>query len=101
MSAAEIAALLNSAEVTGGEIRRAAIHLPKPLRAALYDETSSEHRTASGKFFEALVYEILLAESESRSCEKVTASHRINLLKSCVSHANTYKGSRPVVQWDQ
>ena len=65
MSAAEIAALLSNAEVTGGEIRRAAIHLPKPLRAALYDETSPEHRTASGKFFEALVYEILLAESEA------------------------------------
>lgn len=64
MSAAEIAALLQHAEVTGGEIRRAAIHLPKPLRAALYDETSPEHRTATGRFFEALVYEILIAESE-------------------------------------
>ena len=64
MSAAEIAALLRNAEVTGGEIRRAAIHLPKPLRASLYDETSREHRTAEGKFFEAFVYEMLLAEAE-------------------------------------
>ena len=65
MSAAEIAGLLTAAEISSGEIRRAAIHLPKPLRAALYDETSREHRTAVGEFFEALVYEILFSAGEA------------------------------------
>ena len=64
MSAADIARLISSAEISAGEIRRAAVHLSKPLRAALFSETSPEHRTASGKFFEALVYEVLLAEGE-------------------------------------
>lgn len=64
MSAAEVAELLNNAEISSGEIRRAAIHLPKPTRAALYDEESSLHRSAAGEFFEALVYEILLQEGE-------------------------------------
>lgn len=64
MSAAEVAELLNNAEISSGEIRRAAIHLPKPTRAALYDEESPLHRSAAGEFFEALVYEILLQEGE-------------------------------------
>lgn len=64
MSAADIARLISSAEISAGEIRRAAVHLSKPLRTALFSESSPEHRTASGKFFEALVYEILLAEGE-------------------------------------
>ncbi|HJJ31057.1 MAG TPA: hypothetical protein O0X97_02280 [Methanocorpusculum sp.] len=65
MSAADIARLISSAEISAGEIRRAAVHLSKPLRTALFSENSPEHRTASGKFFEALVYEILLTEGET------------------------------------
>lgn len=64
MSAADVAALISSAVVTSGEVRRAVHHLPKPLRSALYDSSSPLQRSASGEFFEALVYEILLAEGE-------------------------------------
>ena len=64
MSAADVARLIADAEISNSEIRRAAVHLPKPLRAALFSETAAEHRTAEGMFFEALVYEILLAEGD-------------------------------------
>ncbi len=74
MSAAEIARLLESAEISSGEVRRAAIHLPKPLRAALYDAESPQHRTAAGEFFEALVYEILLKEGEASTAVKTVAA---------------------------
>ncbi|HJJ86830.1 MAG TPA: hypothetical protein O0X17_00650, partial [Methanocorpusculum sp.] len=74
MSAAEVAELLNNAEIFSGEIRRAAIHLPKPTRAALYDEESPLHRSAAGEFFEALVYEILLQEGESSPAVETIAA---------------------------
>jgi len=64
MSASQIAQLISTAEISNSEIRRAAVHLSKPLRASLFSETSAEHRSASGKFFEALVYEVLLARAE-------------------------------------
>ncbi|MDO5847786.1 MAG: hypothetical protein Q4Q20_05810 [Methanocorpusculum sp.] len=65
MSAEDVARLITDAEISNSEIRRAAVHLPKPLRAALFSETAAEHRTAEGMFFEALVYEILLAEGDA------------------------------------
>ncbi len=65
MSASDLAALLNTADITPGEIRRAVHHMPKPLRAALYDETSPLHRSAAGEFFEALIYEMLLFAGEN------------------------------------
>ena len=65
MSAADVARLITDAEISKSEIRRAAVHLPKPPRAALFSETAAEHRTAEGMFFEALVYEILLAEGDA------------------------------------
>ena len=74
MSAAEVAELLNNAEIFSGEIRRAAIHLPKPTRAALYDEDSPLHRSAAGEFFEALVYEILLQEGETSPAVETVAA---------------------------
>jgi len=64
MTAETIACLLSEAEVTAGEIRRAVVHLPKPLRKCLYDPESPEHKTAEGTFFESLVYEMLLQEGE-------------------------------------
>ena len=68
MSAADVARLLSAPAVLPGEIRRAAVHLPKPLRKSLYDVSSPEHRTAEGIFFEALIYEMLLAEGETADC---------------------------------
>lgn len=65
MTAENVARIFDSATISTGLIRRSAIHLSKPLRAALYDEESPQHRTATGEFFEALVYEILLCESEN------------------------------------
>ncbi|HJJ55167.1 MAG TPA: hypothetical protein O0X50_03675 [Methanocorpusculum sp.] len=74
MSAPQIAQLISSAGISNSEIRRAAVHLSKPLRASLFSELSAEHRSASGKFFEALVYEILLAESATAdSIDKIAA----------------------------
>jgi len=67
MSADAVARLISNAEVTLGEIRRAVVHLPKPLRKSLYDVSSPEHKTAEGIFFEALIYEILLKEGEESS----------------------------------
>ena len=66
MSAAEVAELLNNAEIFSGEIRRAAIHLPKPTRAALYDEESPLHRSAAD--------EILLQEGESSPAVETIAA---------------------------
>ncbi|HJJ36014.1 MAG TPA: hypothetical protein O0X27_02430 [Methanocorpusculum sp.] len=74
MSASQIAQLISTAEISNSEIRRAAAHLSKPLRASLFSETSAEHRSASGKFFEALVYEVLLARADSAdSVAKIAA----------------------------
>lgn len=74
MSAADIARILSAAEISGGEIRRAVIHLPKPLRAALYDADAKQHRTAAGEFFEALVYEMLLANAEDEPAVETVAA---------------------------
>lgn len=74
MTAADVAELLSASAVTSGEIRRAAVHLPKPLRNSLYDDSSSEHRTAEGVFFEALIYEMILAESETADCITAVAA---------------------------
>ena len=68
MSAAEIAGLLCRAEVTPAHVRRAVHHLTKPERAVLYEENHSLHRSAAGKFFEALVYELLLSAAEDAPC---------------------------------
>ncbi len=68
MSAAEIAGLLSRADVTPAHVRRAVHHLTKPERAVLYDEGTPLHRSAAGKFFEALVYELLLSAAEDAPC---------------------------------
>lgn len=74
MSASQIAQLISTAEISNSEIRRATVHLSKPLRASLFSETSAEHRSASGKFFEALVYELLLATSNTtRTVDRIAA----------------------------
>lgn len=74
MTAAEVGHLLDEAEITLSEIRKAVFHLSKPDRSDLYDETSPNHKSAEGKFFEALVYEILLTEAEtSPAIEKIAA----------------------------
>lgn len=65
MTASEAAELLTSAEVTLSEIRKAVHHLPKTERPVLYDENHINHRSLCGKFFESLVYEILLNEAET------------------------------------
>ena len=74
MSASDVARLISSAAVSNSEIRRAAVHLPKPLREALFSEESPKHRSASGMFFEGLIYEILLAESETSPVIKQVAA---------------------------
>jgi len=74
MSASEIASLLNNAEITLSEIRKAVFHLTKPDRADLYNAEATNHKSAAGKFFEALVYEILLTDGEtSPAIEKIAA----------------------------
>ena len=74
MSAKETAQLLGDAEITPAEIRKAVFHLNKPDRAVLYDAASLNHKSAVGKFFEALIYEILLTEGEnSPAIEKIAA----------------------------
>ncbi|HJJ99389.1 MAG TPA: hypothetical protein O0X23_04200 [Methanocorpusculum sp.] len=64
MSAAEVAELLSHAEITPVHIRYAVHHLIKPERAVLYDATNPLHRSVTGKYFEALVYELLLGSAE-------------------------------------
>jgi hypothetical protein len=64
MSATEVSELLSHAEITLSHIRRAAHHLTKPERAILYDVTNPLHRSTTGKYFEALVYELLLTQTE-------------------------------------
>lgn len=64
MSAALVAGLLSRAEVTPSHVRRAVHHLTKPERAVLYDAAHPQHRSATGTFFEALVYELLLSVAE-------------------------------------
>ncbi|MDO5844181.1 MAG: hypothetical protein Q4Q53_03425 [Methanocorpusculum sp.] len=74
MTSSEAAELLSSANVTLAEIRKAVHHLPKTDRLVLYDENHINHRSAVGKFFEALVYEILLSEAEpSDKIESIAA----------------------------
>ncbi|HJJ48982.1 MAG TPA: hypothetical protein O0X39_08370 [Methanocorpusculum sp.] len=74
MSAIEVAKLLRDADITLTEVRKAVYHLTKPERADLYDEASPNQKSAAGKFFEALVYEILLKESkDSAAVEKIAA----------------------------
>ncbi|MDV0442729.1 hypothetical protein [Methanorbis rubei] len=65
MSAAEVSTLLSSAEILPVHVRYAVHHLTKPERAVLYDETSPLHRSVVGKYFEALVYELLLSAVEN------------------------------------
>lgn len=74
MSASQIADLIAGAEISAGAIRRAAVHLSKPLRSSLFSATSAEHRSASGKFFEALVYELLLAHSDTADAVRYIAA---------------------------
>lgn len=64
MSASEIAALLSHAEITPLFIRHAVHHLTKPERSILYDTAHPLHRSVSGKYFEAVVYELLLGCAE-------------------------------------
>ena len=64
MSASEIAALLSHAEITPQYIRHAVHHLTKPERSILYDAAHPLHRSVSGKYFEAVVYELLLGCAE-------------------------------------
>lgn len=64
MSAAEIAELLSRAEITPFHVRHAVHHLSKSDRAVLYDENHPLHRSATGKYFEALAYELLLSAAE-------------------------------------
>lgn len=64
MSAAEIADLLSHARVMPLHVRHAVHHLTKPERAMLYDPANPLHRSATGKYFEALVYELLLDYAE-------------------------------------
>ncbi|HJJ27828.1 MAG TPA: hypothetical protein O0X70_00360 [Methanocorpusculum sp.] len=74
MSAIEVAKLLRDAALTPAEIRKAVFHLAKPERADLYNENSANHQSAAGKFFEALVYEILLTESAANpAIDKIAA----------------------------
>lgn len=69
MTSFDAAEILSSAEVTLYEIRKAVHHIPKTLRPVLYDKSNANHRSVCGRFFEALVYEILLKEAES--CDKI------------------------------
>jgi hypothetical protein len=64
MSAAEVSELLSHAKITPSHIRHAIHHLTKPERAMLYDVINPLHRSATGKYFEALVYELLLTQAE-------------------------------------
>jgi len=64
MSASEVSELLSHAEITPLHVRRAVHHLTKPERAMLYDAANPLHRSATGKYFEALVYELLLGCAE-------------------------------------
>jgi hypothetical protein len=64
MSATEVSELLSHTEITPSNIRHAIHHLTKPERAMLYDATNPLHRSVTGKYFEALVYELLLTQSE-------------------------------------
>jgi hypothetical protein len=64
MSATEISELLSHVEIAPSHIRRAVHHLTKPERAILYDVTNPLHRSATGKYFEALIYELLLTQTE-------------------------------------
>ncbi|HJK79245.1 MAG TPA: hypothetical protein O0Y06_03015 [Methanocorpusculum sp.] len=64
MSAAGVADLLSHAEITPAHIRYAVHHLTKPERAVLYDAANPLHRSVTGKYFEALVYELLLGSAE-------------------------------------
>ena len=68
MSSFEVAELLSREEVTLSHIRRAIHHLPKTTRAVLYEEAHPLHSSATGAFFEALSYELLLTASENVSC---------------------------------
>ena len=65
MSAAEVAALLSYAEVLPTHVRHAVHHLTKSERSVLYDEANPLHRSIAGKYFEALVYELLLSAAET------------------------------------
>ncbi|MEA5037278.1 hypothetical protein SDC9_25391 [bioreactor metagenome] len=67
MSSSEVAELLSREKVTLSHIRRAIHHLPKSTRAVLYEETHPLHSSATGAFFEALSYELLLSASENSS----------------------------------
>lgn len=64
MSASEVAGLLSEAEITPSHIRHAVHHLTKSERAVLYDPAHPLHRSVTGKYFEALVYELLLGFAE-------------------------------------
>ncbi|MCZ9312617.1 MAG: hypothetical protein O0V67_04505 [Methanocorpusculum sp.] len=64
MSAVEVAELLSHAEIMPSHIRHAVHHLTKPERVMLYDAANPLHRSATGKYFEALVYELLLGCAE-------------------------------------
>ena len=64
MSSSEIAGLLSEAEITPSHIRHAVNHLTKSERVVLYDRTNPLHRSVTGKYFEALVYELLLGFAE-------------------------------------
>lgn len=76
MSAYDVSELLNNCEVSLSHIRRAVHHLTKHDRAVLYDEDHHDHKSAEGRFFEALVYEILLDVGESSSkIESIAAKY--------------------------
>jgi hypothetical protein len=65
MSSADVAELLNGRVPAPAHIRKAVHHLTKPERCALYGDEDSLCRAAAGKFFEALVYELVLSVSET------------------------------------
>ncbi|HJJ56456.1 MAG TPA: hypothetical protein O0X14_03045, partial [Methanocorpusculum sp.] len=65
MSATDVIELISSTEISLTSIRHAICHLTKPNREILYNLNHPNHRSITGKYFEALVYEMILQASNT------------------------------------